>query len=220
MIIIMITPAKTSTTTILQYGHLFFRCALTLDRCCSNPETTGPLMLPACDQRRLKEPREYCTFKHFNVTCSKLNDVILMTSARYGRMANSQCIMASDASVGCWTEVLHYMDRKCSGKRSCFVRIPNAKMHRQQPCAKDLLTYLEADYQCLTVETVSNAEDTCQEAGHSTIHLKDSTSGWLSSEVSMATKVGSIYCPWVLVVSKGQTLKDGRGGFMLEVGEP
>ena len=95
----------------------------------------------------------FCTDKHdycwesFNVTCAQ-DEVIVMSTARYGRMKFGKCL-ERDYFVGCSADILSYMDRKCSGRRSCAIDIPDTELHKMQPCPKDLLVYLEADYLCV-----------------------------------------------------------------------
>jgi len=71
-----------------------------------------------------------------------------MTKARYGRITPGSKCLASEYKVGCWADVLHHLDRRCSGRRHCAISIPDNTMHLLQPCQKDLFAYLEADYVC------------------------------------------------------------------------
>jgi len=52
-------------------------------------------------------------------------------------------------SVGCAADVLGHLDRKCSGRRSCRMMIPDATLHGIHPCPKELMPYLEASYLCV-----------------------------------------------------------------------
>jgi len=50
---------------------------------------------------------DYCLNEWFNATCERLpGHVILMTSAKFGRMTSGRCI-AGDFNVGCVKDVLH-----------------------------------------------------------------------------------------------------------------
>ena len=95
----------------------------------------------------LAAAREYCFPNTFNVTCSGRDEAIVMTSARYGRMTRGLCL-TSDVHVGCWADVLYHVDRKCSGRRHCLVMIPDSVLHALQPCPKDMLAYLDAEFVC------------------------------------------------------------------------
>ena len=55
----------------------------------------------------------YCQFETFNATCAT-NQLVLMTSAVYGRMNVSRCI-DSDILIGCYEDALSFMDHLCSG---------------------------------------------------------------------------------------------------------
>lgn len=92
------------------------------------------------------EVREYCFPNSFNVSCDR-SSVIVMASARYGRIQKGQCL-SSDYHIGCSANVLLQLDRKCSGRHSCIVSIPDTTLHDLQPCPKDLLAYLQAEYTC------------------------------------------------------------------------
>ena len=90
--------------------------------------------------------REYCFPNAFNISCGK-DEVIVITSARYGRMNKGFCL-TSDYHVGCWADVLYHVDRKCSGRHQCVISIPDTILHQIQPCPKDMLAYLESEYVC------------------------------------------------------------------------
>ena len=90
--------------------------------------------------------RKHCFPDSFNVTCAR-DEVIVMTAARYGRMSKGQCL-TSDYQVGCWADVLHHVDRKCSGRRHCVITIPDTVLHNLHPCQKDLFAYLESEHVC------------------------------------------------------------------------
>ena len=91
--------------------------------------------------------REYCFPNAFNASCG-VDSVVVMKSARYGRISPGSKCLSSDYKVGCWADVLQHLDRRCSGRRRCTIAIPDNTMHLLQPCQKDLFAYLEADYVC------------------------------------------------------------------------
>ena len=70
-----------------------------------------------------------------------------MQSAQYGRMQYGRCINRN-YNIGCQADVLPFVERKCSGRRSCAIPIPDTELHQKQPCPKDLLAYMEADFVC------------------------------------------------------------------------
>jgi len=93
---------------------------------------------------------QYCQWETFNASCTSQPDhVILMTSARYGRMRFGRCMREDHGSVGCSADVLPHLDRRCSGRRTCQLSIPDATLHANHPCPKELMPYLEASYSCI-----------------------------------------------------------------------
>ncbi len=51
--------------------------------------------------------------------------------------------------IGCYSNVLKETDQRCSGRRECEIRIPDASLDKTKPCLGDLTRYYEADYTCL-----------------------------------------------------------------------
>jgi len=103
--------------------------------------------------------QEYCQWETFNASCGS-DEVILMHSARYGRMRFGRCMKEDHGSAGCAAVVLPQLDRKCSARRVCHLPIPDASMHSIHPCPKELMPYLEASYSCITGKNVM-AEYSC-----------------------------------------------------------
>ena len=103
--------------------------------------------------------RDYCASEYFNVTCAR-GQVILMRSARYGRMSPGRCVTANHGFLGCSADATDYMHRRCSGKPKCRVYIAEPRLHDIKPCPKDFASYLEAAYDCidgeLTIMATSN----------------------------------------------------------------
>lgn len=92
----------------------------------------------------------FCETETFNATCA-VGEAILMTHARYGRMRLSRCVRQDYGHVGCGADVMAAVDRRCSGRRSCEIAIPDASFSAvDQPCPQDLKPYLEAAYRCVT----------------------------------------------------------------------
>lgn len=91
--------------------------------------------------------REYCTWDTFEASCAP-DEVIVMTSARYGRMKLGRCVKKNFGYGGCAADVLAHMDRLCSGKRKCTTTIPDQNMRDMRPCS-ELESYLEAGYECV-----------------------------------------------------------------------
>lgn len=94
---------------------------------------------------------QYCNMETFNATC-KADQVILMKSAKYGRMEIGRCVKRNLGYLGCSVDVLVYMDRVCSGVRQCEVSIPNPTLYATQPCPEDTTPYLDVTYECVQGE--------------------------------------------------------------------
>ena len=93
---------------------------------------------------------EYCHNEEFVADCPLPSDVVLMTSAWYGRMAVGRCVKTDFGFVGCSNEVIEHLHERCSGRTSCAVRIPDARLDSTKPCNDDLKSYMDADYICIT----------------------------------------------------------------------
>lgn len=84
------------------------------------------------------------------------NEVVVMDEAIYGRRHVGKCIDVEEISgfahdqtfLGCSTNVINLLDRKCSGRKHCDVRIPDSDLEQTQPCRKGLKMFLEASYYC------------------------------------------------------------------------
>ena len=91
--------------------------------------------------------------------CRWNSEVIVMTSARWGRMKTGRCLkihpklMASVSDdpmfLGCSEDVLSLLDTKCSSKPACDVVVPNPDLDKVTPCYEDQTRYLEASYSCV-----------------------------------------------------------------------
>ena len=95
----------------------------------------------------ISESTEYCQPGEFSANCGP-HDVLLVTSAKYGRMRLGKCVKIDYGSIGCAADVLSEMDRKCSGRHECTFDIDS--LHGKQPCPGDLTPYLEARYECIS----------------------------------------------------------------------
>jgi len=98
---------------------------------------------------------EFCQLETFEPECWK-NEVIVIEKAVYGRHRVGKCIKAEEAAIsqdrrffGCSTDVIGLLDAKCSGRKRCQVRIPDADLERTEPCLRHLKMFLEVSYTCL-----------------------------------------------------------------------
>jgi len=112
---------------------------------------------------------EYCNGKDFEPRCHG-NDVIMILSARYGRMKTGRCVkrepgfepMLQDPRyLGCYTDVLHTLSALCSGKSECTLRVSHVKDQNDgaMPCYDNLIMYLEVAYIC--VSGMMDSFDSC-----------------------------------------------------------
>ena len=87
----------------------------------------------------------------FNATCDS-NHVLLMRSARFGRMKIGRCVKGNYGYLGCAADVKHYMETKCAGRHTCKLTVPDTFLYESKPCPGDFTSYLEITYECLRGE--------------------------------------------------------------------
>jgi len=102
---------------------------------------------------------EICQWETMEGRCHWRSEVIVMTSARWGRMKTGRCLDIHPNALaalghdplflGCSEDVLSILDEKCSGRASCDVRIPDPVLDEIKPCYPDLTRYLAASYICV-----------------------------------------------------------------------
>ncbi|ESN98665.1 hypothetical protein HELRODRAFT_162115 [Helobdella robusta] len=93
----------------------------------------------------LSDLLDYCLYETFVATCPR-DHVIVMTSAKYGRIRSGRCAIGSD-DLGCFVDVMSEMGWWCGGKSGCSVQVRNLlDLH---PCGKDYVSYLQASYVCI-----------------------------------------------------------------------
>ena len=80
------------------------------------------------------------------VKSMKSQESIKITS---GKHSNDFTCFRDYGYVGCEANVMAHMDSRCSGRRSCEIRIPDVTLDRANPCPKDFKTYLHASYGCV-----------------------------------------------------------------------
>lgn len=85
-----------------------------------------------------------------------------MKTAVYGRMRISRCLTAEEVDelrsgfgddpryFGCSADILDLLDRKCSGKIECDIRVNDISFENIKPCLPGLVVYLEVSYNCIT----------------------------------------------------------------------
>ena len=94
---------------------------------------------------------EFCQTETFSADCGH-NALIMISSARYGRMHIGRCVLTDYGHVGCTVDVLSSTDRMCSGRRSCTITVPHADFDALHPCPGEFKTFLEISYECISGE--------------------------------------------------------------------
>lgn len=125
---------------------------------------------------------EYCLSESFNATCS-VDEVLLMTSARYGRMHGGRCIKAEFGHIGCSLDAMWKMDEACSGRQQCTFPVTN--LVQMKACPDDVTSFLAASSVCVKA---SSHHSRCPESGHVTL---TSSTGYIS-----LTRNSVARCPW------------------------
>ena len=106
----------------------------------------------------LDEVAEYCTGEAFEPRCTG-SDVIVLLSARYGRMKVGRCVevepgfevMLEDRRyLGCSTNVLDVVSRQCLGRSACTLRVNDQTFDNVHSCYTSLIKYLEVAYMCIS----------------------------------------------------------------------
>ena len=89
--------------------------------------------------------KDYCSTETFEAECST-GSVIVIKSARYGRMSLNRCTTVNFGYIGCGEIVTGILDQRCSAKQECSVGIPDSVLDSTSPCLRDLTRYLEVEY--------------------------------------------------------------------------
>jgi len=89
-----------------------------------------------------------CHSGYFRAKCA-WDELIVVAHARYGRMRINKCVSENFGYVGCSIDVIDVLDRYCSGRRTCHVRVLDETFTESTPCHEDLNLYLQVEYQCL-----------------------------------------------------------------------
>ncbi|ELU17324.1 hypothetical protein CAPTEDRAFT_219553 [Capitella teleta] len=142
--------------------------------------------------------KEYCNSETFKANCQE-GQVIMMNTALYGRMRIGQCSKTDFGYIGCSSDVLHLMDRRCSGRRTCSVRVADSMFDEISVCNAEFKSYLEASFSCVTV--VSPKATNCRTPGAVIVTKPE---GALSNMVTEETGCGGESTPWRIQGSPGQ----------------
>ncbi len=94
-------------------------------------------------------PREFCEWETFTPECGS-DQVVLINDAKYGRMTHGTCITET-VKIGCYHDVTSIARRKCAGRRTCDVPIPDRDFEAYEPCG-EMENYFSVDYSCVSGE--------------------------------------------------------------------
>ena len=93
--------------------------------------------------------RAFCQWQTVDLNCTEPGHVLLVLSARYGRMKVGRCVTKNYGYVGCSVDVLDHVGAVCSARPSCRFEVPDHALKQLQPCPRDLAFYLEITYVCV-----------------------------------------------------------------------
>jgi len=82
-----------------------------------------------------------------------------MKRALFGRMSDQgrclqpdsllESLMNDPRYLGCSRDVLSVMDRRCSGRSECSIRIVDPELQQSSPCYREMEKYMDASYTCV-----------------------------------------------------------------------
>ena len=95
------------------------------------------------------DTKEVCASEDLQISCQR-DHIIFMTTAEYGRMEVGKCIRKKDEFMGCRNDVIQLLDKWCSGRQECTVRVPNEDLDSANlNCLEMLRPYLKVEYDCI-----------------------------------------------------------------------
>ncbi len=85
----------------------------------------------------------------FDASCAD-GKVIVVNSAKFGRMGLGRCVTKNYGFLGCSADVLNLVDSRCSGRQRCKFGVadPAVGILNTSPCPKDFSSYLQTTYTC------------------------------------------------------------------------
>ena len=149
-----------------------------------NPQWCDYLLFPGED---------YCQTEVMEASCG-IQEVVVMTSAQYGRMQNGRCVRKDYGYIGCSADVLRLADVKCSGRHGCSIRVPDELFDITRPCPDDLKTYLEAHYTCIQGKRMGYD---CSHVYNTILHITQHgpLTRYVKLRVAHAPGMSGTFCP-------------------------
>ncbi len=93
--------------------------------------------------------QETCNIETFERSCGS-DEVLVVNSAKFGRMALGTCITKGYGEVGCYKDVTDILSGRCAGKQACSMMVwkNDDEFMESYPCDSELPPYLETDTIC------------------------------------------------------------------------
>ena len=110
---------------------------------------------------------EHCIGETFQPRCpDSSSNIVVILAARYGRMQYGRCLKPPEPElasmmdtnpkfVGCSADVKSILDRECSGRAECSVRVTDQIFGDIKPCYAHLKMFLQASYMCIQGQSVT-----------------------------------------------------------------
>jgi len=95
------------------------------------------------------ETTDYCLAEVFEAECGG-NEVVMIQTARYGRMRIGRCVRTDFGFVGCFADVVDIVAMRCSGRRRCSLRVPDPLFEKTTGCNAEFKSYFEVSYTCVS----------------------------------------------------------------------
>ena len=102
---------------------------------------------------------EFCDDESFVAECPR-GQMVMIDYALYGRMNKNRCISYDYGFMGCSTDVVRHLDKRCSDRRSCEVGVAKLSRDGAKPCPQDFRHFLMANYTCQEGELVFSSDNT------------------------------------------------------------
>ena len=90
---------------------------------------------------------DYCSWEVFSPSCSD-DEILVIDKALYGLMSSGRCVDEGYSQyIGCSADMQGYLDKECSGIRSCELNVYNKDLKDSihGTCPEP---YLEVNYRC------------------------------------------------------------------------
>lgn len=143
--LILLEMLMTSTTTVRSVRHQSLK---TKRPTAADWPKTSALSTATTAGVRGSSVREFCDWETANASCPGRDELVVVRSARYGRLRLNRCAAKSYGNLGCGADVTALFSGTCSARRSCRVAV--ISLHGiHTTCPSDLKAYVELTYDCV-----------------------------------------------------------------------